>query len=177
MKTRVFPSLCCAVAAALLVGCVTASAPLPGPVPAPPPGQPIPVPPPGSAEVPPVPSEPPPRPAIRTLQFGAATSSLVNQARAQSARGEHAAAIATVERALRIEPENALVWIELGKMRLASGDAAQAENMARKALALASNAPAAQSSAWRLIADSYRARDRNVEARDADQQAAQLSPR
>jgi hypothetical protein len=77
---------------------------------------------------------------------------------------------------LRIEPENPLVWIELGRVRLAESNPAQADAMARKALALASGDPAAQSSAWRLIADSQRARGNNGAAADADRRAASLAP-
>jgi hypothetical protein len=49
--------------------------------------------------------------------------------------------------------------------------------MGHKALALATGDAQAQSSAWRLIADSLRARQRNQEAADADKKAATLSPR
>jgi Flp pilus assembly protein TadD len=100
----------------------------------------------------------------------------VTQARSQAARGEFVAAATSVERALRIEPDNPLVWLELGRIRLAAGEAAQAENLARKALALASGSSSTQAEAWRLIAESYRARDRNVDARDAEQRARALGP-
>ncbi len=56
-------------------------------------------------------------------------------------KGEYPAAIATLERALRIEPSNPLVWIELGQVHLASRNAPQAESMGRKAVALATGAP------------------------------------
>jgi hypothetical protein len=48
--------------------------------------------------------------------------------------------------------------------------------MGRKALALASGDAAAQSSAWRLIADSLRARGNNAGAADAERRAASLAP-
>jgi hypothetical protein len=70
-----------------------------------------------------------------------------------------------------------LLWIELGQIRLSEGNAAQADGMGRKALALATGDAQAQSAAWRLIADSLRARQRNQEAADADKKAATLSPR
>ena len=81
-----------------------------------------------------------------------------------------------IERALRIEPDNPLVWIEMGRMRLASGDARQAENMGRRALSLAAGAPREQSGAWRLVADALRARGRNVEAQEASERADALAP-
>lgn len=75
-------------------------------------------------------------------------------------------AASSVERALRIEPDNPLLWIELGKVRHAEGNYVQAENMGRKAVSL-SNAPQASSAAWKLIADSLRARGKTSEAREA----------
>jgi Tfp pilus assembly protein PilF len=100
----------------------------------------------------------------------------VTQAHQQAAGGDTAQAAATLERALRIEPDNPLVWIELGRVRLAENNPAQADAMARKALALASGDASAQSSAWRLIADSLRARGDNGGAADADRRAASLAP-
>jgi len=78
---------------------------------------------------------------------------------------------------MRIEPDNPLLWIELGRVRVAAGDFAQAHSMGRKALALATGDPRAQSSAWRLIADALRGLRRNQEAAEADSHANALSPR
>jgi len=122
----------------------------------------------------------PPSPAAPTVppkpfHLGAAASALVTQAHQQAAGGDTAQAAATLERALRIEPDNPLVWIELGRVRLTENNAAQADAMGRKALALASGDAAAQSSAWRLIADSLRARGNNSGAADAERRAASLA--
>ena len=76
---------------------------------------------------------------------------------------------------MRIEPDNPLVWIELGRVRLAANNPAQADAMGRKALALATGDPAAQSSAWHLIADALRARGDNAGAADADRRATGLA--
>jgi hypothetical protein len=119
------------------------------------------------------PSEPLPQPTPRTLS--PATRSLVAQAQAQSAAGNDALAAGTLERALRIEPNNPLIWIEMAKLRQEEGNAAQAENLARKALSMASGDPRTQASAWRVMADTYRARGRNPEAREADARAEALS--
>jgi tetratricopeptide (TPR) repeat protein len=98
------------------------------------------------------------------------------QAHAQAGAGEYIAAGATLERALRIEPDNPLLWVELGRVQLGEGNGAQAASMGRKALALATGDPAAQASAWRLIADSLHAQGRTPEALDAEQHAATLAP-
>jgi len=119
----------------------------------------------------------PPRPPPKQFKLSPATSALVAQAHKQATSGDYAPAAATIERALRIEPENPLLWIELGRVRLSEGNAAQADGMGHKALALATGDVTAQSSAWRLIADSLRARQRNQEAADAEKKAATLSTR
>jgi len=134
---------------------------------------------PGSAEPEPTPPvaptpAPPPAPPPRSHRLSPATSALVTQARTATANGDFDAAAATLERALRIEPDNPLVWIEMGQMRLASGDAVQAENMGRRALALAAGAPREQSAAWQLIGNALRARGRNIEAQEALQRAGAL---
>jgi tetratricopeptide (TPR) repeat protein len=120
-------------------------------------------------------SQPTPPPVVREPTLSPASRALVAQAQAQIAAKNLPLAAATIERALRVEPGNPLLWIELAKVRQAESNYQQAENMARKALSMSINAPRAQSSAWRLIADSYRARGKNVEARDAQSRADALN--
>ena len=83
----------------------------------------------------------------------------------------------TLERALRIEPDNPLLWIELGRARMGENNPAQADAMGRKALSLSPGDPAAQASAWQLIDDSLRVRGRNGEAAEAEQHAQGAAPR
>src|SRR5215831_9071320 len=131
-----------------------------------------PLPPPDS----PQPAQPLPAPTPQThpRSLNPASKALVAQAQAQSNAGNDALAAATIERALRIEPDNPLLWIELAKIRQNEGNAAQAENLARKALTMATGDNKTQASAWRVIAESFRARGRNPEARDADAKATSL---
>lgn len=124
----------------------------------------------------PVPEQPP-RPPPKQFRLSPATNALVQQAHTQTHAGAFAPAAATIERALRIEPENPLLWIELGQIRLSENNPTQADAMGHKALALATGDPQAQASAWRLIAESLRARGRNPEAAEADNKAGMLSPR
>jgi Tfp pilus assembly protein PilF len=160
----------------LLAAC--ASAP-PG---APSPGQPVP---PASGGTQPQPGGPveqpapttPSRPQPKQFHLGPATTALVAQAHKQSQSGDFGTAAITLERALRIEPSNPLLWIELGQVRLGEGNTGQADSMGRKALALATGDPQAQSSAWRLIAEALRERGRNQEAADADRRSAELAAR
>jgi tetratricopeptide (TPR) repeat protein len=120
------------------------------------------------------PAQAPPAPP-RQFRVGAAAATLVEQAHRQAAGGDYVAATATLERALRIEPDNPLLWLELGRVRLSENNPAQADAMGRKALALATGDPSAQASAWRLIADALRALGRNPEAADAERHAAGLA--
>jgi Tfp pilus assembly protein PilF len=121
----------------------------------------------------PVTGEPMPQPKLHSLS--PATKALVTQAQSQLAAGNDSQAASTLERALRIEPNNPLIWIEMAKLRQEEGNATQAENLAKKALSMATGDARAQASAWRVMADSYRARGRNPEAREADARAAALS--
>ena len=134
--------------------------PNPSPVPAPAPLVPAPPPPP---EQPPRPQTPP-----RENRLSPATRSLVSQAPALLAHGDIDGASSTLDRALRIEPSNPLLWIELGRVRLIDANAHQAEVCARKALALASGDRAAQAQAGRLLADALRAQGRNQEAQEVE---------
>lgn len=117
------------------------------------------------------PAEPLPPPIVREHKLSPASQALVSQAQKQTAGGNYPVAAASIERALRIEPNNPQLWVELGKVRKAEGNYPQAENMARKALTMASGDGKSQSAAWQLIADSYRARGKNQEAVEAQKRA------
>ena len=157
--------------AALLVGCATQRAPSSSPSPSslPPPSSPPSSSAPLTSPIPPQPTPPEQKPP-RENHLSPATRSLVTQAHAQVARGDLPAASSTLDRALRIEPNNPLLWIELGRLRLVESDAHQAEICGRKALALASGDHGTQSQAGRLLADALRAQRRNQEAREIESQ-------
>ncbi len=117
----------------------------------------------------------PPLRIARVQPLGAAASALVRDARAQSSRGEFALAAATLERAMRIEPDHPRLWIELGLVREAAHNYTQAEVMGRKALAVADD-HATQALAWRLIAASLKAQGRASQAAEAAETARRLDP-
>ncbi|MBS0376563.1 MAG: hypothetical protein JSR73_18470 [Proteobacteria bacterium] len=119
-------------------------------------------------------TEPPPvaPPPAREYRLGPATQSLVAQAHGQVARGELPGASTTLDRALRIEPQNPLLWIEVARLRLAEGDARQAEACARKAQALASGDPVTRSQSGHVLADALRAQRRNQEAHAVESDSA-----
>jgi len=123
---------------------------------------------PSSPSLPPPPQ--PPRPPPRENHLSPATRSLVTQAHTLVAHGDLDGASSTLDRALRIEPNNPLLWMELGRLRLAESDAHQAEVCGRKALALASGDRTTQAQAGRLLADALRAQQRNQEAVEIERQ-------
>jgi hypothetical protein len=128
------------------------------------------------APAPTPPSPTPAPPATRQFHLGTAATALVAQAHRQAAAGDPQLAIGSIERALRIEPDNPLLWIELGEIHEAAGHFDQAAGMGHKALQLATGDPHAQSASWHLIADSLKARGRNGEAAEAQRRADELVP-
>jgi len=122
-----------------------------------------------SPSPPPAPPEAPrPAPPPREHHLSPATQSLVAHAKRLLAQGDMDGASTTLDRALRIEPRNPLLWIELGRVYLVEGDSHQADSCARKALALAGGDRTVQTQAGHLLADALRAQGRNQEAHEVE---------
>jgi tetratricopeptide (TPR) repeat protein len=126
-----------------------------------------------------LPPPPPPRerPKAPAAKLSPASQALVNQAQAQRKKGDLPGATVSLDRALRIEPNNPLLWIEMGRLRMDQRNYPQAENMGRKALSMSVGDDRTQSMAWQLIADSYRARGKNAQAQEALEKSKMLSTR
>jgi tetratricopeptide (TPR) repeat protein len=121
------------------------------------------------------PAEPLPSTSAKSFSLNAASTALVAQAHSQLAANNPMMAASTIERALRIEPNNPLLWLEYAQVRMSEQSFSQAENMGRKALMLANGDPKTQSSAWRAIAASLRAQNKIIEAQQADSKADTLT--
>jgi len=67
----------------------------------------------------------------------AAAASLQSTAEQQRALGDTDRAAATLERALRIDPRDPMLWLSLAEVRLEQGNRAQAAELARRAETLA----------------------------------------
>jgi tetratricopeptide (TPR) repeat protein len=115
------------------------------------------------------------RPKVAPARLGPASQALVTQAQAQRKRGDLPGAAVSLDRALRIEPSNPLLWIEMGRLRMDQRNYTQAEAMGRKALAMAVGDSHTQSSAWLLIADSLKARGKNPQAQEALDKSRELA--
>ena len=80
-----------------------------------------------------------------------AVNELVTSGRAAKASGNYAHALADIERAVRIEPRNPWLWIELGEIHLLQDDPRRAASMARKAMSVSGEDRAAKATAESLL--------------------------
>lgn len=77
---------------------------------------------------------------------------LLTTAQQQQAGGDLNGASSSLERAQRVAPREPQVLYRLAQVRMAQGDAAQAEQFARRGLTMANGRPDLQASLWGLIA-------------------------
>jgi hypothetical protein len=184
--------VCVCVAALAVAGCSTSPFKTGMPSPGAPSTTTTPPEPGGGPEVPASPSAPEPQPSIEVppparlprerphtapATLGAASKALVGQAQTQRKRGDFPGATVSLERALRIEPNIPLLWIEMGRLRMDQANFAQAESMGRKALSMSVGDDGTQSLAWALISDSLRARGQNPQAQEALERSKELAQR
>jgi len=111
--------------------------------------------------------------AERPISENTAVRTLVEQAATERAAGNLTAAAAALERALRIESRNPRVWQELARVRLAEGDAAQAEQLAVRAASWAGDDRSVRAASWRLIAEARATRGDQAGADEASARARQ----
>lgn len=120
-------------------------------------------------------SEPAPIPVPqKPARSGGAIVALLGQADLYRSSGDSSNEAATVERALRIEPNNARLWSRLSAIRLEQGRPRQTEQLALKSNALAKGDQRLQAKNWRLIARARWALDDSDGARRAERKASDL---
>lgn len=78
---------------------------------------------------------------------------LLTTAQQQQAGGDLNGASSSLERAQRVAPREPQVLYRLAQVRMAQGDAPQAEQFARRGLTLANGRPDLQANLWALIGD------------------------
>jgi Flp pilus assembly protein TadD len=120
----------------------------------------------------PTPSEAPAAPA--PVSNNPAVVALLDSAHNAATAGQLPSATASLERALRIEPRNPLLWHELAKLKLQKGDYRQAENLAARSNSWAGSNKALRASNWRLISEARSLRGDNAGARAALEKAKSL---
>jgi Tfp pilus assembly protein PilF len=81
-----------------------------------------------------------------------AVEALAARAEQQRQTGDYGGAAATLERALRIEPQQAYLWNRLARVRLEQGQGTQASNLAARSNALAGSQPELKQNNWDIIA-------------------------
>jgi len=126
---------------------------------------------------PPVVSVPQPAPPSVSRPQPPAVVALLETAEQQANSGDLEAAAASLERAIRIDPRNPLLWHHLATVRLSQGDAQAAEQLAVKSNSLASGNLVQQSRNWELIARARRAQRDDPGAAAAERRARELGGR
>ncbi len=99
-----------------------------------------------------------PRPALQSP----AVVALLDEAERSSKSGNLEGAVATVERALRIEPRNPQLIYRLAELRQQQGKPRLAEDLAKKSALLSAGNPSLKKRCWLLIAEA-RKRQGNVQ--------------
>lgn len=118
----------------------------------------------------------PPAPEARPVSDNNAVVALMDSARADIASGKLDAAVAPLERALRIEPRNPVLWQELARLRLQQGQYQQAEGLAARSNGWAGNDKVLRAENWRLIGEARLKRGDHQGAQAAfDKAAAQAN--
>ncbi len=103
-----------------------------------------------------------------------AVLALVQQADQRREAGDLAGAQSTLERAVKIEPGNARLWLDLAQLRLAQDQPEQAEQLALRAVEHARDNDTL-SAAWKLVAKARRAQGDEAGAREAEERAGSES--
>lgn len=118
-----------------------------------------------------VPELPLPSDQTKVIIPGAQTSpavvKLLEQARSATLAGDLQRAEVILERAIRIEPKNPLLWHYLAKVRLQQGRFNEAAGLAQKSNALTKSDKPLQADNWRIIAHARNRSGDMVGAREA----------
>lgn len=95
-------------------------------------------------------------PAIAPSNMPPAVSSLADRAEQQRGTGDYTGAAATLERALRIEPQQAYLWNRLARVRLEQGLTDSAGSLAARSNALSGDQQKLKQNNWDIIATARR---------------------
>lgn len=104
-----------------------------------------------------------------------AVIALLDRAQTDNESGQREAAGASLERALRIEPRNPWLWLELARVRLVQGQYAQAITLARKSNSFAGRQSRVKSESWQVIGNARVAQGDSAGAEQAFKLSAELA--
>ena len=96
---------------------------------------------------------------------------LLTTAQQQQTGGDFNGAASSVERAQRFAPREPQVLYRLAEVRLAQGDAAQAEQLAQRGLSYSNGRPTLQAGLWDLIARARTKQGNTAGAQEAQRRA------
>lgn len=115
------------------------------------------------------------QPQIRpSPQTSKAALALLAKARDAANQGQLTVAEAQLERALRIEPQNAVLWHYMAKLRLHQGQLSQAAGLAAKSNSLDQGNLELQADNWRIIAHARYQKGDKPGAQAAQRRAEEL---
>jgi hypothetical protein len=99
-------------------------------------------------------------------------------AQAEQARmaGDYDNAALTLERILRIAPDDAVIWSRLAEIRLLQGNSGQAENLAAKSNAMSLDNPLLNYRNWLIISRARKLTGNDVGAQEAEYTAQSFKP-
>ncbi|GMQ97502.1 MAG: hypothetical protein BMS9Abin15_1236 [Gammaproteobacteria bacterium] len=116
----------------------------------------------------------PKRAAPPSKRQNQAVVALVSISKTKEREGQLDSAAAALERALRIDPNDALLWHQLAGLRLRQRQPGQAESLASKSNALAADNRTLQAKNWRIIEQARRVLGDNKGASKAAKRAKAL---
>jgi len=120
------------------------------------------------------PEELPSQPVELSSSSSPAVVALLSDADKFVITGKNQEAVASIERAIRIEPKNPVLWHKLGQVRLQEGKWDQAIAMAKKSNVLAAGNRLLQSENWMIIAKAKEGQGDVAGATHAKDMAKQL---
>ncbi len=104
-------------------------------------------------------------------QLAGPVLALLTTAKEQQNSGDYNGAASSLERAQRIAPREPQVLYRLAEVRLAQGDAGQAEQLAQRGLSYSNGLPALQAGLWDLIARARTQQGNTAGAQEAQRRA------
>jgi tetratricopeptide (TPR) repeat protein len=115
-------------------------------------------------------------PVVKKLADGRdmpAVQGLLASANGSLQQGDFEAAAVSLERAQRLAPQSATVYLQLAQVRLQQNRAVEAEQLARKGLSYAQSS-SQQAALWRLVAQAAEQQGKTDTAANANNKAMQL---
>ena len=105
-----------------------------------------------------------------------AVKDLWDQEEVARAAGDYETAALLLERALRIEPNDAVMWSRLAEVNLSQGNSQQAENLAAKSNAMTVDNATLNYRNWLIIARARSMRGDDIGAQEAEYTAGSFRP-